>query len=281
MGERVFLAGATGVVGRLLVPSLLAAGYHVTGITRRPDVATALRAQGADAVVVDVHDAAALADAVRVAAPDVVMHQLTDLSGGDRAANATVRVTGTRNLVDAALAAGVTRIVAQSIAFAYEGGDEPATEDTPLDLAADEARLATVLGVASLEESVREAPEWVVLRYGLFYGPGTWYSRGGLTTDTLVAGNDITSFLHVHDAATAAVRALAWPTGAVNVCDDEPAAGHEWVPEFCRSVGATAPARVDEPRQRWARGADNRYARTLGWVPRYPSWRSAGFDGHR
>jgi nucleoside-diphosphate-sugar epimerase len=140
-----------------------------------------------------------------------------------------------------------------------------------------------VRGVAALEAAVREAPEWVVLRYGMFYGPDTWFAPAGLRAadakaGTLVADGDVTSFLHVDDAAAAATAALEWPSGAVNVCDDEPAAARDWVPAFCASVGAPAPPVSDAPRRAWARGADNRRARDqLGWRPRHPSWRH-GFE---
>jgi nucleoside-diphosphate-sugar epimerase len=205
------------------------------------------------------------------------MHQLTDLGSGDFAANGRLRRAGTRNLVDAALAAGVRRVVAQSIAWVYQPGDGPADERTPLDL--DESRSGIVAPVVALEDAVREAPEWVVLRYGMFYGPDTWFAPDGLRADKaragrLVASANITSFVHVDDAADAAVRALTWPSGVVNVCDDEPASGHDWVPAFCRAVDAPPPAVDETPRAGWARGASNRYARTrLGWTPRYPSWR--------
>jgi nucleoside-diphosphate-sugar epimerase len=288
---RILLAGSTGVVGRRLVPLLVAGGHHVTALTRRPDNAPALRAAGAHPAVVDVRDAEALVATVRDAAPEVVMHQLTDLGAADLAANAELRVTGTRHLVDAALAAGARRIVAQSIAWAYAGGDGPAGEDTPLDLDAPEPRATSVRGVAALEAAVHEAPEWVVLRYGMFYGPDTWFAPDGLRADdaraargtaaggvgkhSLVADGDVTSFLHVDDAAAAAVAALDWPSGAVNVCDDEPAAAREWVPVFCSSVGAPPPPGSDAPRRAWARGADNQRARKrLGWTPRHTSWRT-------
>lgn len=117
----------------------------------------------------------------------------------------------------------------------------------------------------------------------MLYGPDTWYTGGALMAQLAAAGQlpanaDVTSFVHVDDAADAAVAALSWPTGAVNVCDDEPAAGYEWVPAFCRSVGAPDPARTDAERQGWARGADNGHARDdLGWTPRWPSWRT-GFS---
>lgn len=277
---RIFLAGATGVLGRRITPLLINQGHRVTGSTRRAEAAAEVRAQGADATVVDIYDADALVQAVQAAAPDVVMHLATDLDGGSGEAGATMRRTGTRNLVDAALAAGARRIVAQSVTWAYRGGDDPATEQTPLDLDADEPRLAAVQGVAALEEMVRELPEWVVLRYGELYGPGTRYTAWGLMAERayageLVADADISSFVHVDDAAAAAVAALAWPPGAVNVCDDEPASGHEWVPVFCQSVNAPAPRQATgTDRHGWARGADNHHARVhLGWTPRYRSWR--------
>ncbi|OZM82077.1 NAD(P)-dependent oxidoreductase [Pseudonocardia sp. MH-G8] len=278
---RILLAGATGVIGRRLVPLLVADGHHLTALTRRPDRLPLLRAAGAHPVVADVLDADAVAAAVHDAAPDVVVHQLTDLGSGDPAANAEVRVTGTRHLVDAALAAGTRRIVAQSIAWAYAGGGAPADEDAPLDLDAPEPRSTSVRGIAALEAAVREAPEWVVLRYGMFYGPDTWFTADGLRAADARAGRlpadgDVTSFLHVDDAAAAAVAALSWPSGAVNVCDDEPAAARDWVPRFCEAVGAPPPGpAAGTARRPWARGADNRRAREeRGWTPRHHSWRT-------
>jgi nucleoside-diphosphate-sugar epimerase len=171
-------------------------------------------------------------------------------------------------------------VVAQSIAWAYAAGETPAGEDVPLDLGSSGIRLRTVQGVAALEAAVREAPEWVVLRYGVLYGPGTWYSRGGLMADAaargeLAADGDVSSFVHVDDAAGAAVDALSWPTGFVNVCDDVPAPAREWVPAFGRAVGvASVPAASGGERQGWARGADNAHARKeLNWTPAWPSWR--------
>jgi nucleoside-diphosphate-sugar epimerase len=276
---RIFVAGASGVIGRRAIGLLVGQGHQVTGLTRHPD---SLQELGAQTAVADVYDAEALTSAVRAAQPDVVMHQLTDLSGGSRAANARIREVGTRNLVDAALAAGVRRVIAQSIAWAYEPGSTPATEEVPLDLHSDSARLGTVSGVASLESTVQEAPEWVVLRYGMLYGPSTWYTTGGLMAQPglLSANADVTSFVHVDDAATAAVAALEWPSGAVNICDDEPAAGYDWVPVFCQAVGAPEPSRSDSERTGWARGADNQYARKhLNWTPQWPSWRDGFVNG--
>ncbi|MEU4481842.1 NAD(P)-dependent oxidoreductase [Micromonospora sp. NPDC023966] len=267
---RILLAGSTGVIGRRLAPLLTAQGHEVVGLARNGPLA------------VDVFDRDAVAAAVRDVRPDAVLHQLTSLSTGDRAANARLRRVGTRNLVDAALAAGVRRIVAQSIAWAYEPGAEPATEEDPLDLHAAEPRQTSVAAVAALESAVQEAPEWIVLRYGTLYGPDTWYARDGQMAQLAAAGKvladaDVSSLLHVDDAVAAALAALDWPSGAVNVCDDEPAPAAEWVPAFCAAAGVPAPAVTEGERHGWARGASNHYARKhLGWTPKYPSWR-AGF----
>lgn len=271
---RIFVAGATGVLGRSLVPALIAQGHQVIALARR-DVSIA----GADIARADVYDAEALTHAMTTAKPDVVMHQLTDLGSFDRAANARIRREGTRNLVAAARAAGVRRMIAQSVSWAYAPGDAPASENEPLDLEAGEPRSSTVRGASELETRVARMPEYVVLRYGLFYGPGTWYSPSGMHGQSardgkLIADADVSSFVHVDDAASAAVAALTWPSGAVNICDDEPATGFSWLPEFCRAVGATPPQRSDAPRQAWARGASNHLARSRGFSPRHASWRS-------
>lgn len=268
---RILIAGASGVVGKRVVQRLSDDGHTVTGLSRRP--------AGAQALVADVYDTDALRSAFETAKPEVVIHQLTDLSGGDRTANAKIRIVGTRNLVDVALESGVRRIIAQSIAWAYAPGDSPAREDTPLDLEGAPDRLGTVAGVAALEGAVAELPEWVVLRYGTLYGPDTWYYPGGLMArmalgQSLPATADVVSFLHVDDAAAAAVAALAWPSGPVNVCDDDPSPGYDWVPSFCEHVGAPPPERAVQDRTPWARGADNTFARSqLGWAPQRPTWR--------
>jgi nucleoside-diphosphate-sugar epimerase len=274
---RVFLAGASGVLGSRMIPLLLERGHAVTALTRRPALADTLRALGAEPAVADAYDSDAVAAAVADARPDVVVHQLTDLARGDTAANARLRIHGTRHLVDAAHAAGVGRIVAQSIAWCYAPGAGAADETVELDLAAEEPRRTTVVGVAALERAVRELPEWVVLRYGLLYGPGTWYAPDGARAadaraGRLPANDDVSSFVHAEDAAAAAVEALEWPSGPVNVCDDEPAAARDWVPVFCAAVGAPRPPAQDGGAP-WARGADNGRARELGWTPPHRTWR--------
>jgi len=203
---RIFLAGATGAIGRRLVSLLLNARYQVIGTTRSTTKADGLRAAGVDPVVVDVFDAKALSAAVLAAHPDIIIHQLTDLPPGldpsqmteGTQRNARMRSQGTLNLVDAALGAGVRRLVAQSIAWMYAPGKEPHSEDDPLDIEARGVRAITVAGVAALEMLTLSSPpiDGVVLRYGHLYGPGTGTNAAGAPV------------LHVDAAAWAAVLAI-------------------------------------------------------------------------
>lgn len=218
-GQRIFLAGASGAIGRRLIPLLLAAGYHVTGTTRSLGKAEQLRALGAEPIVVDVFNADELLHAVVSARPRVVIHQLTDLPPGlapDRMAaalprNARLRDEGTRHLVAAAIAAGAERIVAQSIAWMYRPGPEPHREGDPLDTEAAGTRRVSVDAVVALERQTLETPaiEGVVLRYGQLYGPGT---------GTEVAAGALP--LHVDAAAYAALLAVDRGTpGIYNVAE--------------------------------------------------------------
>ena len=220
MSRRLFLAGASGAIGRPLVPLLLADGWIVTGTTRSREKAETLARAGIEPVVVDVFDAGKLRDAVAGARPSVVIHQLTDLPPGldpsrmaeARIRNAHLREEGTRNLVAAAIEAGVLRLVAQSVAFVYAAGPTPHGEEDPLDVADEGPAGISVRGVASLERQVIEAPlEGLVLRYGRLYGPGT-----GVTA---VAGPGP---LHVDDAAEAArIAASRGAPGIYNIAEDD------------------------------------------------------------
>jgi len=211
---RVFVAGATGVIGRVLVPLLLRAGHAVTGTTRSAQRAEALSRSGANPVIVDVYDAVALCEAVERARPDVVVHQLTDLpdrlTPEERPAalerNARMRIAGTNNLLVAAVAAGVGRVVAQSIAFNYAPGPLPHREDAPL------LPGPSTDAVRALENGVTstDGMAGVVLRYGRLYGPGTW--------TPIPEG---TSPLHVDAAARAALLAIhRGAPGIYNVAED-------------------------------------------------------------
>ena len=287
----ILVAGATGAVGRLLVPMLVSSGHRVTGISRTPAGADWVRRQGASAVRADVLDRDGLRAAVAGAAPDTVIHQLTDLAGADGAANDRLRRVGTRNLVDAARSAGATRIIAQSLAFAYAPGEKPADEGDPLDAGSAHPRGAMVDGILALEETASEMDTAVLLRYGVLYGPGTWYAPGGAVAAALAGDPDarllgylepdlsVTSFLHVVDAARASIAALDWPGGPVNIVDDEPAPGRDWLPVLAAALDVPAPA-ARTGQLDWARGAANGLARSRGWEPEYPTWAS-GFAAMR
>jgi nucleoside-diphosphate-sugar epimerase len=207
---RVFIAGATGAVGKPLCRLLVADGWHVTGTTRKPQRAAELREAGVEPVIIDVYDAANLSAALLAARPDIVIHQLTDLPPGldpaqmeaGRARNARLREEGTRNLVAAAVGAGAKRMIAQSIGFAYAPGPLPHSETAPLD--------AGARAVASLEQQVLAAPlVGIVLRYGRFYGPRTGF-------DKPAAGGAV----HVEAAADAARRAVTQGArGTYNVAE--------------------------------------------------------------
>lgn len=278
---RIMLAGATGAVGRVLLPLLVHAGHDVAAMTRTPAHVPQIVTAGGRTVLADAFVRPAVLAALRAERPTVVMHQLTDLRTRDFAANSRLRVDGTRNLVDAAMAVGVERIIAQSIAWAYAPGRGPAHEEERLDEAAAPPRGAMVAAVQTHEQAVAELPIGVILRYGLFYGPGTWYAPDGLITaqlrqQELVATAGVTSFVHIADAAQAAVEALGWPAGPVNIVDDAPATGSDWMPAYARLVGAPAPP-TSASAAAWERGGSNALARARGWRPTYPQWR----DGFR
>lgn len=269
------MAGAAGAVGRQLLPMLIGAGYKVFGTTRNPAKTAQMEAIGVRPFLVDVFDRDSLTAAVDEVKPDIIIHQLTDLSTADFAATDRLRIHGTRNLVDAAKAAGVRRIIAQSFGNVYATRSEPATEQDPL---SDEATVRdTVKGVRSLEAAVAELTEGISLRYGLLYGPGTWYSPTGPFADAVrqgkrPAGSGISSFLHIADAAQAAILAIDWPTGVVNIVDDEPAAGTQWLPQFAAAIGGPPPPIGEHDGHE--QGVSNRKARQeLGWKPLHPTWR--------
>jgi nucleoside-diphosphate-sugar epimerase len=217
---RIFLAGATGVVGRRLAVLLRDAGHDVVGTTRTAAKMPRLGALGVTPVVVDVLEASALALAVAAAQPDVVIHQLTDLPSApgtpgypaSQVANRRLRIEGTRNLMSAAGRAGVRRAIAQSIAFVYAPGEGTRTEDDPLDLAAEGVRQLTVQGIVALEHATLQTPgiEGVVLRYGLLYGPDTWYATPPRPPS-----------VHVDAAARAALLAVSKGAGVYNIAEDD------------------------------------------------------------
>ena len=220
--KRVFVAGAAGAIGRVLCRLLVAEGYFVAGTTRSADRVELLLGLGVEPVLVDVFDAAALRETVRDARPSVVIHQLTDLPQVRNpeamseafVRNARLREIGTRNLVEASVASGVTRMIAQSIAFAYAPGPRPYDESSSLNVASPDATAATsARGAASLEQQVLSAPiDGLVLRYGRLYGPGTWFT----------APPPLGTAVHVEAAADAARRAVSHGRpGIYNVAEED------------------------------------------------------------
>jgi len=301
---RVFVAGATGVIGRRLLPALSAAGHEPIAMTRSPEKAAALKDDGIEAVVCDAYDAPGLARAVADARADQIVHLLTDLPEEinmrkfEREVQSTgrLRIEGTRNLLAAARAAGVRRVVAESIAFIYApAGDRVKDEDAPLAIA---TLPSAAEPIADLERQVLDAGG-IVLRYGQLYGPGTSFAKDGSWAANLRrrrlpivgTGGGVFSFLHVEDAASATVAALGYESPATyNVVDDDPAPIHEWAPVYARAVDAPKPwhapawvgrlaaGRVAVEMMQELRGASNaRIKRELGWTPKYASWRE-GFQ---
>jgi nucleoside-diphosphate-sugar epimerase len=307
---KVFVAGATGALGTQLVPQLTAAGHDVTGMTRSPGKTGMLRALGARPVVADALDADAVAHAVAEAEPDVIVHQLTALSGEpdlrhvDRFAAPTnrLRTEGTDNLLAAGRAVGIRRFVAQSIVaigtYARTGGPAK-SEDDPPDRDLPAKGRSGVDAIRYLEDTVTgiDWADGLALRYGAFYGPGTGISADPEAFMTKAIrrrrfpiigdGGGVWSHVHIEDAASATVAAVErGGPGVYNVVDDEPAPVREWLPFLADQLGAKKPMRVprfvvrllagEAPvlQMTEVRGGSNAKAkRELGWQPRWPTWR--------
>jgi nucleoside-diphosphate-sugar epimerase len=309
---KVFVAGASGAIGRPLVRQLVEGGHDVVGITRSTEKAGQLRTLGASPAVLDAFDTDALKSAVVAARPDVVINQLTSLPDrlnyrkAEETFGATNRLRGEVGPVLAAAAteAGARRLISQSICFYYASTGKPThTEDDPLmELPPDTPGARGMIAVEALERSTLETPglEGVVLRYGFFYGPGTAYASDGSWAEDVRRrrlpivgkGTGIFSFIHVEDAASATVAALDRGSGIFNVSDDESARMADWVPVYAEALGAKPPRRIPLWLARLAggkqaavmaerlEGASNEKAkRELGWQPRYPSWREGFREG--
>jgi 2-alkyl-3-oxoalkanoate reductase len=299
---RIFVTGATGAMGRHLVPGLVGAGHEVTATTRTPSKVAQLREAGAEPVLVDGLDRAAVIAAVRAAAPEVIIHQMTALASMSSlrrldqvfAATNQLRTQGTDNLLAAAAEAGTRRVIAQS----YTGwpnersGGAVKTEEDPLDPRPVPSSARTLAAIKHVEQVVpRTAPEGIVLRYGNFYGPGASEVLLDMVRRRMMpvigGGGGIWPFIEITDAAAATVTAVGrGEPGIYNIVDDDPAPVADWLPYLARVAGARPPLRVPG----WAgrllagefvvaymtstRGSSNEKARKeLGWTPRYGSWR--------
>ena len=304
---RVFVTGATGALGQHLVPGLVAAGHEVTATTRTPGKAGQLRAAGATPAVVDGLDRAAVLAAVRAAAPEVIVHQMTALAdmrslrNTDRVFAVTneLRTRGTDNLLAAAAEAGTRRVIAQS----YTGwtnersGGPVKTEDDPFDSRLVPSAVRTLAAIKHVETTVPlQVPEGIVLRYGSFYGPGASQVLLDVLRKRMLpvigGGTGIWSFIEITDAAAATIAAVAGGApGIYNVVDSDPAPVTDWLPYLARVAGAKPPLHVPVwlgrllagefvvTQMTTARGSSNEKARKgLGWEPRYASWREGFRD---
>jgi nucleoside-diphosphate-sugar epimerase len=303
---RVFVAGATGAIGRQLVPRLVAAGHEVTGMTRSESKQAMLAELGAVPVVADALDPDQVAEAVAQARPEVIVHQLTAIGAVDLrhfersfAQTSRLRTEGTDHLLSAGHAVGARRFVAQSngaFAYARTGGPVKGEED-PLDPSPPREMRSTVAALRHLEQAVLAAQwtEGIVLRYGAFYGPGTSMAPGEEQFELIRKrkfplvgdGGGVWSFIHVADAADATLAAVERGSrGVYNVVDEDPAAVAEWLPALADALGAKKPMRVPRFVGRLfageigavmmteLRGASNAKAkRDLRWQPAHSTWR--------
>jgi nucleoside-diphosphate-sugar epimerase len=308
---RVFVAGASGAVGKRLIPLLIAGGYDVAAMTRSPEKTDALRVAGAEPVVADGLDRTAVMQAVMRTEPEVVIHQMTALTGvtsfrkfdDEFALTNRLRTEGTDHLLEAARAAGVRRIIAQSYGnWNYERtGSGVKTEADPFDPHPPANQRKSLEAIRYLEDAVIGAAgiEGIALRYANLYGPGTGFAVDGdivklvrkRRLPIIGDGGGVWSFIHIDDAAAATVAAIEHGApGAYNIVDDDPAPVAVWLPELARVLGAKPPWRVPVWLGRLAsgevgvsmmtqiRGTSNAKAkRELGWQLRYKSWR----DGFR
>lgn len=301
---RVLVAGATGVIGRQLTPMLVSAGYEVSAMSQSGQDAEAVATMGAQLVVADALNQSAVTRAISDAAPDAVVNMLTAIPAElnpkrlakDFELTNQLRTVGTRHLYAAAEAVGVSRVVAQGLAYAYDpAGQGPAGEDEPLWREPPAQFVPVLEALRELERQTTQA-DGLVLRLGHLYGPGTIYSPEGSfvrqvqhgKVPLVGGGTAVFSFIHTHDVARAVVAALGSEVrGVLNVVDDDPAQMREWLPVLAHLLGARPPKKAPALLARMAvgnwgvafmsrlRGAANDRARSLlGWQPSFSSWRS-------
>jgi 2-alkyl-3-oxoalkanoate reductase len=302
---RVFVAGASGAIGEPLIAELLKQGYSVIGMTTSEVKAENLERQGAEALIVNVFDKAAVEDALRRSKAEVVIDELTSLPKDPSempeyaARDRRVRIEGGGNLFRAAIATGVRRYLQQSSGFFLKAADGTlADEFSPLDVNASPGVAASARTYKELEARLfsSNAIEGVALRYGFFYGPKTWYHPGEAAANMVMKqqnpvvgrGEGVSSFVHIDDAALGTVLALTAEPGVYNLVDDDPSPQAVWLPAFAKFVGAPPPPHMSEVEGKATAGEDVVYyatklsgasnakaKRTLGWKPRRLEWLQA------
>ena len=302
---RVLIGGATGAIGRPLIGFLRERGHAVFALARSPDSARMIAGMGAQAVIADALDAIAVKAAIMQARPEAVINELTSpprrYTAAEMVAAAErdrqVRIEGNKNLLAALPEAGVRRYLLQSSGFWYAPGAGLADEDEPFAFAASPAVAAGARRYAELEQTASAATgiEVVALRYGFFYGPGTWFDSAGdigeqvrrQQVPVIGDGQGVWSWVHIEDAAAATAAALECAPGAYNLVDDDPAPQRHWLPAFAHTVGAPQPPRVSEAQALAELGPDTVYygtrlrgaanskaKRELAFSPRRLEWLS-------
>jgi nucleoside-diphosphate-sugar epimerase len=310
---RIFVAGSTGAVGKLLVPHLVENGHEVVALVRAPQKAKAIEAVGAKIAIADALNKEELTAAITRAGPEVIIHQLTALAGvgnfkkldDEFTLTNRFRTEVTDTMLAAGRLAGTRRFIAQSFCgwpFAREGGPVK-TEEDPLDSNPPASFSKTLAAIRYLEDTVQRTTDLqaLALRYGIFYGPGTGIAKDGLIVELVRKrrlpivgdGAGVWSFIHIRDAVRATVAAVSrGDPGIYNVVDDEPAPVSTWLPALAEAVGAKPPHKLPAWLGKLAigsggvsmmttiRGGSNAKAkRELGWQPIYPSWRLGFISG--
>ncbi|MCJ1783933.1 NAD-dependent epimerase/dehydratase family protein [Mammaliicoccus sciuri] len=274
---KIFVTGATGLIGTKLTKRLIEEGYEVAGLTTSEKGKEKLDNAGVKAYIGNILEYDTIEKSIGDFKPDIIMNEITDLKQVDMSANTKVRIEGTKNLVEAAIKHDVPHIQSQSIAFVYEAGDTLATEETSLDYDASGDRKITVDGVEGLEKESARLNKHVILRYGLLYGPGTWYGKDGMIYNQFINGevtmtDGVQSFIHIDDAVETAIQALNFESGIYNVADDDPVKGDDWAKWYANELNVTPTLNI-EPAAPFERGVTNKKFKDQGGKLIYATWK--------
>lgn len=272
--SKIFVTGATGLIGIKLVQRLKEEGHEVAGFTISENGQQKLAAVNVKAYIGDILKADTIDQALADFKPEIIINQITDLKNVDMAANTKVRIEGSKNLIDAAKKHNVKKVIAQSIAFMYEPGEGLASETTALDFNSTGDRKVTVDGVVGLEEETARMDEYVVLRFGWLYGPGTWYGKDGMIYNQFMDGqvalsDGVTSFVHLDDAVETSIH---FENGIYNVADDAPVKGSEFAEWYKEQLGVEPNIDI-QPAQPFERGVSNEKFKAQGGTLIYKTWK--------